>query len=91
QEIPQKAKGDNSLQIAVRQRIKLFYRPADLSGEPSDAPGQLKWRWSEGSGKPALEVVNDSPYFVSLGHVNLKAGANTYPVVAEMIEPKSSK
>ncbi|AOJ76644.1 molecular chaperone [Burkholderia ubonensis] len=91
QEIPQKSKSDNTLQIAVRQRIKFFYRPADLSGEPSDAPGQLKWRWSEGSGKPALEVVNDSPYFVSLGHVNLKAGANTYPVVAEMIEPKSSK
>ncbi|RQS19265.1 molecular chaperone [Burkholderia sp. Bp8992] len=91
QEIPQKSKGDNSLQIAVRQRIKLFYRPADLSGKPEDAPGQLKWRWSESHGKPALEVVNDTPYFVSLGHASLKAGGSTYPVVTEMIEPKSSK
>nr|WP_175801600.1 fimbria/pilus periplasmic chaperone [Burkholderia anthina] len=90
QEIPQKAKDDNSLQIAVRQRIKLFYRPADLSGKPEDAPGQLKWRWSEGGGKPALEVVNDTPYFVSLGHASLKTGASTYPVETEMIAPKSS-
>ncbi|UEP44497.1 molecular chaperone [Burkholderia sp. B21-005] len=90
QEIPQKAKDDNSLQIAVRQRIKLFYRPAQLPGKPEDAPAQLKWRWSEGDGKPALEVVNDTPYFVSLGHASLKSGASTYPVTTEMIAPKSS-
>ncbi|VWB61972.1 pilus assembly protein [Burkholderia aenigmatica] len=91
QEIPQRAKGDNSLQIAVRQRIKLFYRPADLPGKVDEAPAQLKWRWSGDGGKPALDVVNDTPYFVSLGRASLKAGANTYPVVAEMIAPKSVK
>ncbi|WP_396331545.1 molecular chaperone [Burkholderia anthina] len=91
QEIPQKAKDDNSLQIAVRQRIKLFYRPADLSGKSDDAPGQLKWHWSAGNGKPTLEVVNDTPYFVSLGRASLKAGTSAYPIAAEMIAPKSSK
>ncbi|RQR33130.1 molecular chaperone [Burkholderia sp. Bp9143] len=90
QEIPQKTKDDNSLQIAVRQRIKLFYRPADLAGKPEAAPGQLKWRWRDSDGRPALEVVNDTPYFVSLGHASLKVGASTYPVVTEMVAPKSS-
>ncbi|WP_244130269.1 molecular chaperone [Burkholderia sp. BCC0044] len=91
QEIPQKPKDDNSLQIAVRQRIKMFYRPADLADKPEDAPGRLKWHWSEAGGKPALDVANDTPYFVSLGHANLKAGASSYPVATEMIAPKSSK
>ncbi|MBR8207447.1 fimbria/pilus periplasmic chaperone [Burkholderia cenocepacia] len=91
QEIPQRAKGDNSLQIAVRQRIKLFYRPADLPGKADEAPAQLKWRWNSDGGKPALDVVNDTPYFVSLGHASLKVGTNAYPIVTEMVAPKSVK
>jgi len=91
QEIPQKAKDDNALQIAVRQRIKLFYRPTGLSEKPEDAPSRLKWHWSEVGGKPALAVANDTPYFVSLARANLKAGASAYPVATEMIAPKSSK
>jgi len=91
QEIPQKAKDDNSLQIAVRQRIKLFYRPAELSGKPEDAPGRLTWHWRESGGKPVLEVVNDTPYFVSLGHASLKAATSAYSIATEMIPPKSSK
>ncbi|HGL6716635.1 fimbria/pilus periplasmic chaperone [Burkholderia contaminans] len=91
QEIPQKPKGDNSLQIAVRQRIKLFYRPADLPGKPEDAAGQLKWRWAGDDGKPAMEVVNDSPYFVSVVRASLHIGSHAYKVVPEMIEPKSTR
>ncbi|WP_230952485.1 molecular chaperone [Burkholderia cepacia] len=91
QEIPQKAKGDNSLQIAVRQRIKLFYRPADLPGKPEEAPAQLKWRWAGNDGKPAMEIVNDSPYFVSVVRASLHIGSNTYPVAPEMIAPKSTQ
>lgn len=91
QEIPQRSKGDNSLQIAVRQRIKLFYRPADLPGKPEEAPARLKWRWTRDGGKPALDVVNDTPYFVSLGRARLMVGTNAYPIVTEMIAPKSVK
>ncbi|KWF95072.1 molecular chaperone [Burkholderia cepacia] len=91
QEIPQKAKGDNSLQIAVRQRIKLFYRPAGLPGKPEDAPAQLKWRWAGSEGKPAMEAINDSPYFVSIVRASLHIGSNTYTVAPEMIAPKSTQ
>ncbi|MXG96398.1 fimbria/pilus periplasmic chaperone, partial [Escherichia coli] len=38
QEIPQTAKEDNVLQLAVRQRIKVFYRPTGLAGDPVKAP-----------------------------------------------------
>ncbi|QFS40579.1 Pili and flagellar-assembly chaperone, PapD N-terminal domai [Burkholderia cepacia] len=91
QEIPQKPKDDNSLQIAVRQRIKLFYRPSDLTGKPEDAPGQLKWHWAGNDGKPGMEVVNDTPYFVSIVRASLHIGSNAYTVAPEMIAPKSTQ
>lgn len=91
QEIPQKPKGDNSLQIAVRQRIKLFYRPADLPGKPDEAAGLLKWRWASSDGKPGMDVVNDTPYYVSIVRASLHSASNTYTVAPEMIAPKSSR
>ncbi|RQT14381.1 molecular chaperone [Burkholderia contaminans] len=91
QEIPQKAKDDNTLQIAVRQRIKLFYRPTALAGQPAEAAKQLQWRWTVDGGKTQLEAVNDSPYFVSLAKASVHIGTRTYTVVTEMVPPKSSK
>ncbi|WP_412527120.1 molecular chaperone [Burkholderia lata] len=90
QEIPQKAKTDNTLQIAVRQRIKLFYRPTELTGKPEEAPKQLQWRWAANGGKTQIEAVNNSPYFVSLARANVHVGTQTYAVVTEMVPPKTS-
>jgi chaperone protein EcpD len=91
QEIPQKPKEDNTLQIAVRQRIKLFYRPAGLPGKPADAARQLQWHWAVDGRKTSLDVINDSPYFVSLARANVHVGTRSYAVATEMIAPKSSK
>ncbi len=91
QEIPQKAKDDNTLQVAVRQRIKMFYRPANLEGKPEEAAKQLQWRWSAANGKPGMEVVNNTPYYVSLTKATLHSGAQTYPINTEMIPPKSTR
>uniref|UniRef100_A0A182SE45 Uncharacterized protein n=1 Tax=Anopheles maculatus TaxID=74869 RepID=A0A182SE45_9DIPT len=33
----------SSLQIAVRSRLKLFYRPAGLAGDAASAPNLVKW------------------------------------------------
>lgn len=87
QEIPQKSKDDNSLQIAVRQRLKLFYRPAGLVGKPDEAPQQLHWRLVEQSGKAAVEVRNPTVFHVSFASVTLHSGSATYPVSVGMIAP----
>ena len=45
-EVPPKAKdGDsqNVLQLAFRTRIKMFFRPDGLPGDPAIAAGNLKW------------------------------------------------
>ncbi|MGY4817740.1 fimbrial biogenesis chaperone [Pseudomonas chlororaphis subsp. piscium] len=91
QEIPQKSKDENVLQIAVRQRIKLFYRPADLPGDVDQAPSKLQWRRVFKDGKPGLEVRNDSAFHISFGTVNIKSGSNNYPVTATMLPPYSSQ
>ncbi|WP_201314147.1 fimbria/pilus periplasmic chaperone [Dyella sp. EPa41] len=76
-EIPPKptAGGDaaeNYMQLAVRSRMKLFYRPTGLPGSADSAPGQLAWRLvGEGNGY-AVECTNDTPFNVSFSDVSFK-------------------
>lgn len=70
QEIPRSA-AENTLQIAVRQRIKLFFRPVGLSGDPAKAAQQLQWRLL-GSGE--LEVFNPGPFHVSMLKISTHHG-----------------
>lgn len=62
------APGDNQMAVTVRSRIKLFYRPKGLAGEPAQAPEALRWGWrQEGAGGAAtLIIANPTPWHVSL-------------------------
>lgn len=83
QEIPQSAK-DNQLQIAIRQRIKLFYRPAALSGDPLDAAKNLRWRVHDGQ----LEVSNPTPYHVSMIQIDARQqGKTLFTADSRMLAP----
>ncbi|ORJ47303.1 hypothetical protein B2M27_26730 [Kluyvera intermedia] len=71
-EIPPKPSGKaDHIQLTVRSRLKLFYRPAGLPGSPKAAIEQLRWRLvREGQGY-ALECENPSAFTVSFNHVGL--------------------
>lgn len=86
QEIPQKSESDNTLQIAIRQRIKIFYRPTGLIGS-EEAAKQLKWQLIRESGKAWLVASNSSPFYISFGEVYLKQSGKRYTVQSEMIGP----
>ncbi|MDH4656008.1 molecular chaperone [Pseudomonas sp. BN606] len=90
QEIPQKSANDNTVQIALRQRIKVFYRPAGLPGAAADAPMELKWRLIQQGGKPRMEVINNSAFHVSLADAKLKNGSKSYDISVDMVRPRSS-
>ncbi|MEA5101246.1 fimbria/pilus periplasmic chaperone [Pantoea sp. S18] len=84
-EIPAKTKAKtelNTLQMAFRTRIKLFYRPAGLKGNPNDAVKSLSWTVSNGQ----LKASNPTPYNVSL--VTVKVNGRT--IDGEMVPPLSS-
>jgi fimbrial chaperone protein len=86
-EIPEKSDQPNVLQVAVRTRIKIFYRPAGLAGKPDEArnlvtlsvvPGQ------DGKGA-ALRVNNPSAY--NLTFTGFKINGNKEQTKAGMVLP----
>lgn len=73
QEIPQAAPGANTLQLAVRQRIKIFFRPAGLTGNALIAPSELQWQLLRQGDTTSLQVINPTSYHVSMSDVKLEA------------------
>ncbi|MGF6350723.1 fimbrial biogenesis chaperone [Variovorax sp. W2I14] len=93
-EIPEKSSEENVLQIAVRSRIKLFYRPSKLAGKSHESRGQLKWAVSAGAeGQGAvLKVGNPTAYHVTFTGLNINSGqqlinADMVPPLGEMSYP----
>ncbi|QBR29274.1 MULTISPECIES: molecular chaperone [Pseudomonas] len=92
QEIPQTAKSANTLQLAVRQRIKVFFRPAGLKNNAYLAPSELSWRLAERAGKSFLVVNNPGQYHVSIADIKLQSGAlSEQPFDSMMIAPGEQK
>lgn len=69
----------NSLQLAITSRIKLFYRPRGLNIPPDKAPEQLRFQ-RKGN---VLSITNPTAYFLTLSELN--AGTRVLPVT--MISP----
>ncbi|WP_203461888.1 fimbrial chaperone [Enterobacter cloacae] len=93
-EVPPKAKeSDNQsmLQLAFRTRIKLFFRPTGLKGEPTEAAKNIKWSQTRQEQKVVLSAKNDSPYYVSLASASLISGGKRYEIETHYIEPFSSQ
>ena len=88
QEIPKAAEGENILQLAVRQRIKFFYRPTGLPGTAKEAPEAVTWA-IEGSN---LVIRNPTAYHVTLTDIQIKADDYTSaPVSNFMLAPGDTK
>ncbi|MQL47367.1 fimbria/pilus periplasmic chaperone [Photorhabdus khanii] len=66
--IPTSVKSDqNQLQITVKSKFKLFYRPANLAEKSSTAYKELKFRMENN----LLIAENPTPYFVSFSHLKI--------------------
>lgn len=62
------SKDANSLQIAIRSRLKLFYRPTSLlDSTPEELTDKLTW---EKQGKK-LKVTNPTPYYMNFMSVTV--------------------
>lgn len=87
QEIPQSAGEENTLQLAVRQRIKVFYRPKGLPGTAFAAPEQLEWRLLNASGGQQLQIKNPTPYYTTLVDLVLYGAKETKVAESRMLTP----
>ncbi|WP_426149478.1 fimbrial biogenesis chaperone [Pseudomonas sp. DC3000-4b1] len=96
QEIPEVRHSDgggNRLTLALRTRIKLFYRPKAIAGEPHRHLTELRWR-SEDNGR-TLVVNNPSPYHFTFSDLEASSGSDTLritqrPMVAPFSEQRYS-
>lgn len=93
-EVPPKPAGEranaNVLQLAVRSRIKLLYRPAKLGVDAVKAPEQLTWKVvTDGQGH-ALEVRNPTPYYITFSTVTLTVAGKALTAETSMVEPMGS-
>ncbi|WP_233840801.1 fimbria/pilus periplasmic chaperone [Dyella sp. 2HG41-7] len=79
--------GKNTLQFAIRSRLKFFYRPAGLAGDPAKAPAQVTWKAVANAGGYALEVHNPTPYHVTIVKLSLDVDGKPYSADTGMIDP----
>jgi len=80
-EVPPKVSGEggdaNHLQLALRTRIKMFFRPEGLKGKSEDAPAQVTWQVVEANGRSALEARNPTPFNVTFSSLEVTGGGKT--------------
>ncbi|UXH41393.1 molecular chaperone [Pseudomonas promysalinigenes] len=89
QEIPQTdGNPSNTLTIALRTRIKLLYRPAELRETPEDGLKKLQWSLQRLDGMTQLVVHNPSPYHYTFRQAHLDNGTTRKLIKAhKMVSP----
>lgn len=77
-EIPQKTdSNENSLMLATRTRIKLFYRPNDIQKLPR-GPELIKWSMVRDSGQCQLAIENTSAYNINFASIDMTGEASEF-------------
>jgi P pilus assembly chaperone PapD len=83
--IPATKVGDkNVLQISVKTRIKLFYRPEGISAPSEDIYKTISFHRNGNQ----LQVNNPTPYYVTF--YSLKAGSTPVKTLNQMVPPKGT-
>ncbi|KVD53718.1 molecular chaperone [Burkholderia ubonensis] len=81
----------NRIQLAIRTRIKLMYRPANLPGSTEDAPGRVTWKiGSNKAHAPVLRATNPTPYVVNLAGIAWVVNGNTFDAGMGYVLPGKS-
>ncbi|WP_313625716.1 molecular chaperone [Achromobacter sp.] len=78
-EIPQKKAGaaENSLTLATRTRIKLFYRPEAIQKMPRDA-SLVQWSWHKDGSTCQLAIKNTSVFTVNFSGIDFPGEADGF-------------
>jgi chaperone protein EcpD len=80
----------NTLQFAVRSRLKLFFRPAQLGGDSATAAQDIIWSMARDGDGYALEAHNKSPYYITFSKVAAVAGQISHDAGIGMVAPQST-
>jgi fimbrial chaperone protein len=77
----------NQMLVVLRNRVKIFYRPAAIEGSPQKAVEKLAFRVESKAGALKVAASNASNYYVSLVQGELICGTHTATFKPSMIAP----
>lgn len=80
---------DNFLQLAIRSRIKLFYRPSSIKEDANLAPEKIQWT---NNGK-VLVIKNPTPFYITMSAIAQQNLGEKVDILREglMLSPFSEK
>ncbi len=82
----------NQLELAFKHRMKVFFRPAGLTGSAAGAPARLTWRLLSKDGRlVGIEATNPTAYHVSLIQVTATVSGHPVTAKADMVDPFASR
>ena len=85
---PPAQKNENSIQIAIRSIIKLFYRPHDVASPPPHDPAR-DLEIHIDAGKQQLVFANPTPYHISIISATLEGDKKPLPLNLEKLSSSS--
>ncbi len=80
-EVPPKSKEENRLSFAIRTRIKVFFRPKALKGDPIQSMDKVNWKIVKKEDQLFLEGQNPSPFHMSFFSFSLGTGSQFEPFI----------
>lgn len=80
----------NTLQFAIRSRLKLFFRPPGLPGDLEQAARDVTWSVVRDDKGWALEAHNGSPYHITFSQLALGIGGTSHPAGSGMVSPHAT-
>lgn len=92
-EATQTAEPTNKLQLILRTRVKVFFRPKELKDNARAAPAAIQWSIIRGAdGGAVLRATNPTAYHANFNSIAPKVGERSYSVEGGgMVEPLTSK
>ncbi len=91
-EIPPKPETDskNMLQLALRTRVKFFFRPATLAEAPQELGKQLSMSVEKAGNRYVVRVDNPTPYHASFLNAHAVSAGKRIELVSDMVPPFAS-
>jgi len=80
---------ENQMLVVLRNRLKIFYRPKNIVGNPEKVADQIHFSLAQQAGQWVLTAKNDSGYYASLIKAAAVVGNKEIPFKTEMLAPKS--
>jgi len=77
----------NQMLLMLRNRLKLFYRPAGIAGSPEQLSEKLRFSLVQSSGNWQVKVENPTGYHASFGGATLSVGERQWKLAPSMVPP----